>query len=89
MSKTSIDKITNDTNISPDEKDENVPNIKKSKRKGKSKIPKRAVTVLKNWLTEHLHDPYPTHSEKNALAIEAGITRKQVSFSYLNFFKEK
>jgi hypothetical protein len=33
---------------------------------------------MKNWLTEHFHDPYPSHAEKVRLANEAGITLKQV-----------
>jgi len=58
--------------------------IKKSKRRGKSKIPKKAITVLKNWLTEHFNDPYPSHSEKMNLATEAGITSKQVQNWFTN-----
>jgi len=58
--------------------------IKKSKRRGKSKIPKKAITVLKNWLTEHFNDPYPSHSEKLNLANEAGITPKQVQNWFTN-----
>jgi hypothetical protein len=35
--------------------------------------------ILKNWLTEHFQDPYPSHSEKIRLAGETGITVKQVA----------
>ena len=54
--------------------------IQKKPKKGKTKIPKKALTVLKNWLTEHFQDPYPSHEEKIRLAEEAGITFKQVTY---------
>lgn len=53
------------------------PMLRKSK-KGKTKIPKRALLVLKNWLTEHFNDPYPSHHEKVRLSKEADVTLKQV-----------
>jgi hypothetical protein len=52
--------------------------IKKKGKKGKTKIAKKALMVLKNWLTEHFTDPYPSHGEKVRLANETGITLKQV-----------
>jgi len=53
-------------------------------KKGKTKIPKKALTILKNWLTEHFQDPYPSHTEKLALAKEAGINFKQVQNWFTN-----
>ena len=54
------------------------PSSKKSNRRGKAKIGKKAVTVLKNWLAENFQDPYPSFQEKIRLSKEAGITVKQV-----------
>jgi predicted transcriptional regulator len=53
-------------------------------KKGKSKIPKKALTILRNWLTEHFQDPYPSHTEKLALAKQAGIDFKQVQNWFTN-----
>jgi hypothetical protein len=58
--------------------------IPKKFKKGKTKIPKKALTVLKNWLTEHFQDPYPSHAEKLRLATEAGISFKQVQNWFTN-----
>jgi len=58
--------------------------IQKKAKKGKTKIPKKALTVLKNWLTDHFQDPYPSHEEKIRLADEAGITFKQVQNWFTN-----
>jgi len=58
--------------------------IHKKGRKGKTKIPKKALTTLKNWLTEHFQDPYPSPAEKIRLANEAGITLKQVQNWFTN-----
>jgi len=57
---------------------------KKIGKKGKNKICKKSITVLKNWLTEHYHDPYPNHEQKVALAEKAGISFKQVSDTFVN-----
>jgi len=40
------------------------------------------LTILKNWLTEHFQDPYPSHEEKLRLAEDAGITFKQVKIDF-------
>jgi len=58
--------------------------IQKKGRKGKTKISKKALTTLKNWLTEHFQDPYPSPAEKIRLANEAGITLKQVQNWFTN-----
>jgi hypothetical protein len=58
--------------------------IQKKPKKGKTKIPKKALTILKNWLTEHFQDPYPSHEEKLRLAEEAGVTFKQVQNWFTN-----
>jgi len=58
--------------------------LKKKIRKGKTKISKKALTILKNWLTENFQDPYPSHTEKVRLAGETGITLKQVQNWFTN-----
>ena len=37
---------------------------------------KRSVTVLKNWLHQHLDNPYPTHREKEILSKESGLSKR-------------
>lgn len=39
-------------------------------------FPKRAVTILKNWLHEHLDNPYPTYKEKDSLSKESGLSKR-------------
>lgn len=39
-------------------------------------FPKRAVVVLKNWLQEHMDNPYPSYKEKEALSKESGLTKR-------------
>jgi hypothetical protein len=58
--------------------------IQKKQRKGKSKIAKRALVTLKNWLTEHFQDPYPSHAEKVRLSTETGMSLKQVQNWFTN-----
>ena len=48
-------------------------------RKGKKIIPKKALSILKNWITGHFNDPYPNHKEKLRLVSETGITLTQVN----------
>ena len=61
---------------------------KKCNRKGKTKIPKQALLVLKNWLTQNFSDPYPSFQEKVRLSKEASITLKQVMQQYSNSLRE-
>jgi hypothetical protein len=68
-----------DTNKTPAEQ-----KLAKKNKKGKTKIPKKALLILKNWLTEHFNDPYPSYKEKAKLANEAGITLKQVQNWFTN-----
>ncbi|CAK7325767.1 unnamed protein product [Dovyalis caffra] len=47
-------------------------------------LPDHAVAVLKKWLFEHFLHPYPTDSEKQALAQQTGLSRTQVSNWFIN-----
>jgi len=74
------DNSSNSSNSSIQEGSKKIHKVKK----GKTKIPKKALTILKNWLTEHFQDPYPSHTEKLALAKEGGIDFKQVQNWFTN-----
>jgi hypothetical protein len=58
--------------------------IQKKSKKGKNKIPKRALGTLKTWLSDHYQDPYPSSIEKIKIAEEAGISVKQVQNWFTN-----
>jgi len=58
--------------------------IPKKTKKGKTKIARKALVILKNWLTEHLQDPYPSHEEKLRLSKESGISFQQVQNWFTN-----
>jgi hypothetical protein len=47
---------------------------------------KDATSVLKIWMfsPEHVDNPYPTEAEKSQLAVQSGITRKQVCNWFVN-----
>ncbi|KAJ6772703.1 HOMEOBOX PROTEIN TRANSCRIPTION FACTORS [Salix koriyanagi] len=47
-------------------------------------LPDHAVAVLRTWLFEHFLHPYPTDSEKQALAQQTGLSRTQVSNWFIN-----
>lgn len=48
-------------------------------RKGGARFPREAVRVLKAWLYEHSHHPYPTEQEKDQLRERTGLKRTQIS----------
>ena len=52
--------------------------------KGKSKLSKKAIQLLKEWYMNHIDDPYPNMEEKAELAKEAQITMKQVNNWFVN-----
>jgi len=52
--------------------------------KSRMSFSKKAQTVLKAWLKNHLSDPYPSPQEKEELAVEAGITPRQVQIWFSN-----
>lgn len=44
----------------------------------RKKIPYKAVSVLKQWLFDHMQDPYPSNQVKEELAQKTGLNFKQV-----------
>lgn len=47
-------------------------------------FPKRAVVILKNWLYEHLDNPYPTDKEKVQLSTDSGLSKRQIQNWFTN-----
>jgi hypothetical protein len=47
-------------------------------------FPKRAVHILKQWLNEHLDNPYPSFKEKETLSKESGLSKRQIQNWFTN-----
>lgn len=47
-------------------------------------FPKRAVHLLKQWLNDHLDNPYPSYKEKETLSKESGLTKRQIQNWFTN-----
>jgi hypothetical protein len=47
-------------------------------------FPKRAVVVLKNWLYDHMENPYPTDKEKVQLSKDSGLSKRQIQNWFTN-----
>ncbi|KAK5773720.1 hypothetical protein RI543_005030 [Arxiozyma heterogenica] len=52
-------------------------------------LPKDCVTILNDWLMNHLHNPYPTAQEKRDLLIKTGLTKIQLSNWFINQRRRK
>ncbi|CZR59424.1 uncharacterized protein PAC_09316 [Phialocephala subalpina] len=52
--------------------------------KGKRTISKQDIRVLKAWLSEHQHSPYPSEKEKLELRATTGLTLMQISNWFAN-----
>jgi hypothetical protein len=50
----------------------------------KSKLPKKATDVLKNWFLSNIQNPYPSHEAKELLSKMTGLTRKQIQNWFTN-----
>ncbi|KAL1978300.1 hypothetical protein VTN31DRAFT_1159 [Thermomyces dupontii] len=48
-------------------------------RKSGARFSREAVRILKNWLSEHSHHPYPTEEEKDELKNRTGLKRSQIA----------
>ncbi|GAB2293722.1 Homeotic protein knotted-1 [Dionaea muscipula] len=55
-----------------------------SKKKKKGKLPKEAREKLLSWWQLHYKWPYPSESEKVALAETTGLDQKQISNWFIN-----
>lgn len=55
----------------------------------KSKLPKKATDVLKNWFLGNIQNPYPSHEAKEMLSKMTGLTRKQIQNWFTNSRKVK
>jgi len=54
--------------------------IERKDNQKRKKIPYRAVAVLKQWLFDHIQDPYPSNQVKEELAKKTNLNFKQVVF---------
>ena len=71
--------------ISLDNDHNSFKNSKKSTFKGeRGSLPKESRDVLKDWVFQHISNPYPTEYEKNLLAEQAGLTILQVNNWFIN-----
>lgn len=50
----------------------------------RSLLPSSAVAVLKQWLSKHTDNPYPTEFQKKSLGQQLGLTHAQVSYWFIN-----
>jgi len=50
----------------------------------KSKLPKKATDVLKNWFLNNIQNPYPSHEAKETLSKMTALTRKQIQNWFTN-----
>ena len=50
-------------------------------------LPRKATSVLRSWLFQHLVHPYPTEDEKRQLATQTKLTLLQVHFFKILFSK--
>lgn len=60
-----------------------------AKKQCRYNLPKGCVTVLNEWLMNHLHNPYPTAQEKRDLLIKTGLTKIQLSNWFINQRRRK
>ena len=84
--------ISSDSSSSYDKSDEEKLERKHKKSKTatfKSKLPKKATDVLKNWFLNNIQNPYPSHEAKEMLSKLTGLTRKQIQNWFTNSRKVK
>jgi hypothetical protein len=48
-------------------------------KRRRGNLPKQVTDLLRSWLNDHLHHPYPTEDEKQMLMAQTGLTIHQVS----------
>ena len=47
-------------------------------------FPKETIAVLKQWITVHWENPYPSKEERNALITYTGLTPRQLGVWFVN-----
>lgn len=53
-------------------------------RKRRGNLPKDTTDKLRDWFHRHLHHPYPTEDEKQALMDQTGLQMNQISNWFIN-----
>ena len=54
------------------------------KRKSRTVFSAESIRVLKEWLLQHVDDPYPNIVEKQELASRSGLTNRQINHWFIN-----
>lgn len=49
------------------------------RKRRRGNLPKQVTDLLRSWLNDHIHHPYPTEDEKQMLMAQTGLTIHQVS----------
>jgi hypothetical protein len=55
------------------------PDERQSGAKSGARFSRHAVKILRDWIEEHSHHPYPTEEEKEELRVQTGLSISQVS----------
>lgn len=58
-------------------------------QKSRPNFSKKTTSVLMNWLSDHIHHPWPTKQEKKELCRLSGLTPKQLRIWFTNNRKRK
>ncbi|KAH8153157.1 uncharacterized protein LAJ45_02744 [Morchella importuna] len=53
-------------------------------KRRRGNLPKHVTDLLRGWLNDHLHHPYPTEDEKQMLMAQTGLNINQVSNWFIN-----
>ncbi|KAL7270356.1 homeodomain superfamily [Rhizina undulata] len=53
-------------------------------KRRRGNLPKHVTDLLRSWLNDHLHHPYPTEDEKQMLMAQTGLTINQISNWFIN-----
>ncbi|CAZ82989.1 unnamed protein product [Tuber melanosporum] len=53
-------------------------------KRRRGNLPKHVTDLLRGWLNDHLHHPYPTEDEKQMLMQQTGLNINQVSNWFIN-----
>lgn len=53
-------------------------------RRNRGNLPRYVTEILRTWLKNHIHHPYPNEQEKAELMKQTGLTLSQVSNWFIN-----